>query len=248
MSTRSARNQIGPAAALSWMVGLSACFAGMNSWWGGICALFIALLAAGFATKTLTLLSALSWLLLPVALPLFVIHGVLNPGFPVTEHFGGLPIRSAGLSFAMLTSSRLGLIALACMLWRFVDWRHALLFLQRLGIPMWFLVPLIVANSTIDILRDRARAVYIAQQARGTSFHGNFLSRAAAFSGLFIPIIVSALIESAHRGAIMEQRGFGYSTLRFPERWNTDYLRFKTTDLLLPAISPITLILIRAAS
>jgi energy-coupling factor transporter transmembrane protein EcfT len=115
------------------------------------------------------------------------------------------------------------LIATAFVFWRYVDRRHALVFFKRLGIPTKGLVLLVVAQSSVELLLERARAVYLAQQARGIDWRGGIFSRFTALPRLLVPVVTAALVEGAHRGLIMEQRGLGSEILILPKRWSESY-------------------------
>jgi len=147
---------------------------------------------------------------LPLAVPLLAIHGVLNPHFRADHLLWGiLPIRSAGIEFAVVISARLFLFAAAMAIWRYTVASQVIGFFQRLGLPSTLITVFAVASSSIGVVQQRGRAVYLAQQARGIDFRASVLSRITGLPKLVIPVAVATIVEGTERGVAMESRGLG---------------------------------------
>lgn len=147
---------------------------------------------------------------LPLAIPLLAIHGVLNPQFrPDLWLLGFIPIRGAGVAFATSISARLFLVAAAMTVWRQTAGSQVISFFQRLGLPSAVITVFALATSSVSVVQQRGRSVYLAQQARGINFRASVLSRVVGLPKLVIPVAVATLVESAERGVAMESRGLG---------------------------------------
>ncbi len=152
---------------------------------------------------------------LPLALPLLVIHGILNPQFrPEHLAWGFLPLRTSGAEFAIVIASRLLLVACAMAIWRYTVGSQVIGFSQRLGLPSSVITVFAIATSSVQVVQQRGRAVYLAQQARGVDVRASFRARVVSLPKLVIPVAVATIVESAERGVVMESRGLGSGSWR----------------------------------
>lgn len=215
---------LAPSAALTWTISLLATIPTVDGSLIGNTIFLVYLLASIPFLHSLHLIRMTAWLLLPLAIPLFFVHGILNPSYSSNSTIGGfVPIRIQGLRYAAITSVHLGMVAMAFVIWKYVDRRHALVFFQRIHLPDKCLILLMVATSSMELLSERSRAVFLAQQARGVKWSGSLLSRFASFPRLLIPVVTASIVEGLQRGTIMEHRGLGSVKMRVPDRWADGY-------------------------
>lgn len=147
---------------------------------------------------------------LPLAVPLLLIHGVLNPQFPADRAiWSGVPIRTEGFTFATVISSRLLIAAAAMSIWRYTKGTEVIGFCNRLGLPPLFITGIAVSIASVALVQRKANAVYLAQQARGMRLRGSLLRRALSLPKLVIPVAVATIVEGSERGAVIESRGLG---------------------------------------
>jgi len=148
-------------------------------------------------------------LTLPLAVPLVLVHGVLNPTFGRTDAWLGVPIRFDGFVFGAIVSLRVLVLAFAAVLWSIADTQRLFWDAVRWRIPLPLITSLALGASTARSIRRRAVSVLMAQQARGIPVHGNVIQRARALVAVVIPVVIATLVESAKRGEILAIRGFG---------------------------------------
>jgi energy-coupling factor transporter transmembrane protein EcfT len=147
---------------------------------------------------------------LPLVFPLLGIHGILNPHFPADcLLWGCIPLRSAGAAFAVVIASRLLLVAAAMAVWRYTVGYQVIGYFHRVGLPSAVITGFAVATSSIEVVQQKGRAVYLAQQARGINLRASFSARVASLPKLVIPVAVATIVESGERGIMMESRGLG---------------------------------------
>lgn len=147
---------------------------------------------------------------LPLAVPLLLIHGVLNPQFPADRViWGGVPVRMEGFTFATVISSRLLIAAAAMSIWRYTKGTEVIGFFNRLGLPPLFITGIAVSIASVALVQRKANAVYLAQQARGIRLRGSLLKRALNLPKLVIPVAVATIVEGSERGTVIESRGLG---------------------------------------
>lgn len=147
---------------------------------------------------------------LPLAVPLFLIHGILNPQFSASrvlwEH---VSLRFDGFTFAMVISARLLLVAASMSIWRYTSGTQVIGFFNHVGFPPLMITEVSVAIASIELVQRKAHAVYLAQQARGIRLRGNPVKRALNLPRLVIPVAVATIVEGSERGVVIESRGLG---------------------------------------
>ena len=158
-------------------------------------------------------------LLLPFAIPLLIMHGVLNRQFAVTSYlFDLVPIRFNGAEFAVSTLSRLSPMIAASMMFfdvdrgRFVDWLISLRF------PVWLYVPAVQAVAISNLLARRVQRVLLAQQARGIAVGPGLYLRVRALPRIIIPVVTSLILEIDPRTYSLVARGFGRGPMASPSQ------------------------------
>lgn len=150
----------------------------------------------------------------PVAIPLLIVHGFVNPTFQVRSDFL-FPIRPDGFDYAIVISLKLALFTLGIAVWRnvsrdrtfdaFVSWGflpHAVLIVVTQGLAL------------TKILADRSHAILLAQQARGMPVRKNLARKIASLPALVIPLVVHSLVDSDIRASALISRGLGSGPIR----------------------------------
>lgn len=153
-------------------------------------------------------------LTLPFAVPLTVVHGILNPNYAVSENVcGGIPLRLDGVAYALLISLRILIFSCAVMTWRFVDPDRLMREAVHLRLPRSLVVTLAVAMASMTMVHNRIGTVYLAQQARGLSSGPGLFARVRALPSVVVPVVVATLLEGSARGELMATRGLGTTGL-----------------------------------
>lgn len=155
----------------------------------------------------------------PLAIPLILIHGFINPSFPISRYLlHAIPVREPGFTYAFLITVRFFLIAAISLSWRQVPRNDLFAFSLRLHLPTSIVVLITVSTSTISTVTRRIETVYLAQQARGIAAGPNLLNRIKSLPSMVIPVIISTLMESHYRGMLMASRGLGSVRPNFSSR------------------------------
>lgn len=153
-------------------------------------------------------------LTLPFAIPLAIVHGVLNPAFPVAEKlFDFIPVRPSGLWFAASVSLRILILTVIVVIWRDVDADRLLRESIRARLPLSVVVIVAVASANLHLLGSKIQVVYLAQQARGVAAGPSLFARIRALPRVVIPVIASTITEGHARGLVMTNRGLGNARL-----------------------------------
>lgn len=150
---------------------------------------------------------------IPIAIPLAIIHGVINPAFPVTHRLGLLPIRDSGFHYAATVTARVVLIAIAATAWRSVSRIQMLALAQTIRLPNFITLAVAGAIGGIALVETRVKAVAVAQQARGLALGPGLRQRIRALVMITVPVITTTLVEADHRGSVVAVRGLGHAPL-----------------------------------
>jgi hypothetical protein len=172
----------------------------------------------------------------PFALPLAIVHGVINPAFAISTHYYFLPLRLNGFLYAAEVILRVLLLTLVAISWSEVDPDALLHDSVRVRLPLPLIVSIAVTASTVKIIGRKIEAVHLAQQARGVRTGPGLLIKASALIALVIPVALSTLIDNSARGEILSTRGLGTGRLALRPRES----RLEPKDLslaLLPTLS-----------
>lgn len=144
----------------------------------------------------------------PFAFFLFLIHGFFHPASDQELlHIWIFSVQPSALAYATMVAGRV-LLMLAVFTLLFLTTHPGRLTreLQRRG--MHWSVAYIV-TSTLQILpliRDRARTILQAQQARGLDVGGSFLGRIRALVPLFGPLFYGVVLDVEDRALALEAR------------------------------------------
>lgn len=145
--------------------------------------------------------------IIPFSIPLLIMHGILNPQFPITSTILGVPLRSQGLAYAAATVAWIGSWTTLFFAWIAVPDGELIWSLHRLGIPRQGLTLVMFTQMSIQIVRRRVSSVLLAQRSRGIRTTGPLVSRLLALQALALPVVTSTISEADKRGAFLESRG-----------------------------------------
>lgn len=149
-------------------------------------------------------------LTIPLAVMLFLIHGLFNPNNQtILARLGPLAVGQEGLVFAALIITRLAATLAASLL--LVISTHPAHLVQALfeaGLPYGLAYLLGSPLLLLPQMAGRVQTIQAAQQARGLKTSGSLLHRARALFPLVAPLVFSALIDVEERSLALEVRGF----------------------------------------
>ena len=144
-------------------------------------------------------------------LSIVVVNGLLFPGGrDVLASLGPLAITREGLTFGLVSATRLLVVFLAAMTVLYTTLPDDLLEgLVARGVSHRIAFVVLSAVQLVPRLRDRADRILAAQSARGLAVHGSFGTRVRALVPLIGPVILGAVVGVRERTLALEARGFG---------------------------------------
>jgi energy-coupling factor transport system permease protein len=165
------------------------------------------LITSGIFNSSLRFLSKT---MLPLALFMIPIHGILYPeNHIVLFSLPWFNVYHEGLLFAFNMLLQLSIILIASLLFVFTTHPADLIstISQTAGSPtLAYLIgsPLLL----LPAMRERIVAIQSAQRSRGLDTQGNLLRRCYGLLPLLIPLVLGSLIEIGQRSVALELRGF----------------------------------------
>lgn len=155
------------------------------------------------------MLRRLAVLLLPVALALGIIHGMILPNGPAAP-FGPLTIRPDGIAYAALLWSRLFALLAAGLLIVLTTPAQAIAdALEDKGVPAPVAFLLTAPLAMAGTIGAEAAAMRDALQLRGVTVRGGPIRRLRALAMIVMPLVRIQLVEAGPRARALEGRGFG---------------------------------------
>ena len=175
----------------------------------GTLVLLLALILTGMAAGAGKVFAKrLALTLLPLALALFVVHGLLIDHANRIE-IGPMSVSLDGLAFMGKIICRIGALLSGSLL--FVTTTHPAVLLKALDAKGFSpAISYLIASPLLllEPFNARARSIREAQQARGLDLDGSLKARLAAFRALLMPLITLALSDIDHRASVLDGRGF----------------------------------------
>ncbi|WP_320006550.1 energy-coupling factor transporter transmembrane component T family protein [Maridesulfovibrio sp.] len=148
--------------------------------------------------------------LLPIALFMIPIHGLLYPGNQtVLATYHGISLYLEGLHFAGIVLLQLAAILSMSLLFVFTtDPADLITSLIQSGMPSSLAYVCGSPLLMLPAMRARVKTIQDAQRSRGLDSEGGLLNRAKSIAPLISPLILGAFSEIEQRAIALELRGF----------------------------------------
>ncbi len=184
-------------------------------------------------TKTLLKFITISMVMI---IPLLLVHGVVNPTYPVTYLFFGIPFRTTGFEFAADISARLSLVFSLLGFWQGMPKIFWISLVSNLKTrPSWSILLLQILTLT-ELFSLKIARIRLSQKSRGIlSTDMNILQRISTVAAVIVPLMTSTLIDSHERAELYFRMGIG------------DYPLFKQHPLPTTTVTDITYSLVLCA-
>lgn len=167
-------------------------------------------------------------ILIPIAIPLFIIQTLFNPiGRTVLYQIGPLAVKQEGLQFAISVITRLlALVAAYFLLVLTVHPRDLVITLEQRGISPKLGYLILSTLQLVPQIQYTAETILDAQRSRGLRLKGSLLQRFRAYIPLMGPVVMGSLASLEIRAMALEARGFNLprrkAYLRIPVDTPTD--------------------------
>lgn len=162
------------------------------------------------AGKSTRMLPAAAAILVPMAMSLFVLHGLFFPeGTIVLAEWGPARVTSEGLQFAAERAAQLSAAVLVLMLFSFsVSVPDLVAALSSRGLNGRFAYVLASTLTLLPAISVRLQRIRQAQEARGLVIRRGWIHRVIAFRLQAVPLVLSLVDDAGTRAQALEARGF----------------------------------------
>lgn len=149
-------------------------------------------------------------IIIPIAIPLFIIQTLFNPiGRTVIYQLGPLAVKQEGLDFAISVITRLlALVAAYFLLVLVVQPRDLVIALEQRGMSPKLGYLLLSTLQLVPQIQRTAETILDAQRSRGLRTQGNLWVRFTAYVPLMGPVVQGSLSSLEIRAMALETRGF----------------------------------------
>lgn len=168
----------------------------------------VLVVVSGLHRLILTLVAAL---MVPFGAFLVLIQGVLNPAHHTTALFtlGPVTVWEAGIEEATLIFFRILVLVLSFLLMATTSPTQKMrVALMEKGVPSKLAYVFIASIQIIPQMRERAKSITDAQQARGLDTKADLRTRMNSLVALLAPLLISTLVTANTRALALDARGF----------------------------------------
>jgi len=144
-----------------------------------------------------------------MVLPLFLVHGIVNPTFASSASFHGIPWRSDGASYAALVGLRMALLFVVVGIWMGLQRSVTLALVAGSQMPAMVGLVLLQALLLSRVLARRVTKIRLAQKSRGLLRNGNLRQKATSAIAMVVPLIATTLMDAHDRGDAFARMGVG---------------------------------------
>lgn len=189
-------------------------FGGPDKWLSAILPGVISLLILWSVDIAWGSLKLILRLLIPVAVILFLVHGLFSPeNQHILMRFGAFSVGQEGLIYASLIVVRLvSTLASSLLLVTSTHPGSLIQALEQTGLSRRLVYLLGSPLLLLPQMARRIQTIRAAQQSRGLETQGSLLQRIKALFPLVAPLVFSALVDVEERSLALEVRGFSAPT------------------------------------
>jgi len=179
-------------------------------WTASLVFIFVLIPLSGWGKILSPFIRTIARILLPLAIILFIIHGVFNPAHPtVLFQVGIFSVKQEGIAFAYLVTSRIASMLGASLLLLFTTTPNLLMSaLTERGLPSALAYIVVSVLQIIPVMQARAQTIIDAQRSRGLETEGSLARRVQAIVPLVAPLVLGSLIDVEERAMVLESRAF----------------------------------------
>ena len=168
-----------------------------------ICGVIAVCFGVSLKTYVKRLFFSLFWLLLAI----FIVQSIFLPSGEVLFKIGIISVYKEGLFKAVILTSRIT---------AFVSTpaKEFTIALEKKGLNPKAAFILLLSLQMIPEMTKQANVIMNSQKARGVETEGNILVRAKALIPVFIPLVLSSIVNTEEKAITLEARGFSIGEKR----------------------------------
>ena len=176
-----------------------------------ICGVIAVSFGVSLKTYVKRIFFSLFWLLIAI----FIIQSIFLPSGEVLLKIGIISVYKEGLFKAIILTSRItAFVSILTLLILITPAKDFTIALEKKGLNSKAAFILLLSLQMIPEMKKQANVIMNSQKSRGVETEGNILVRAKALIPVFIPLVLSSIVNTEEKAITLEARGFSIGEKR----------------------------------
>ena len=178
-------------------------------------AMICGMIAVGFGISLKTYAKRIFFSLFWLLIAIFIIQSVFLPSGEVLLKVGIISVYKEGLFKAIILTSRItAFVSILTLLILITPAKDFTIALEKKGLNPKAAFILLLSLQMIPEMKKQANIIMNSQKSRGVETEGNILVRAKALIPVFIPLVLSSIVNTEEKAITLEARGFSIGEKR----------------------------------
>ena len=178
-------------------------------------AIICGMIAVGFGISLKTYVKRLFFSLFWLLLAIFIVQSIFLPSGEVLFKIGIISVYKEGLFKAVILTSRItAFVSILTLLILITPAKEFTIALEKKGLNPKVAFILLLSLQMIPEMTKQSNVIMNSQKARGVETEGNILVRAKALIPVFIPLVLSSIVNTEEKAITLEARGFSIGEKR----------------------------------
>ena len=178
-------------------------------------AIICGMIAVGFGISLKTYAKRIFFSLFWLLVAIFIIQSVFLPSGEVLLKVGIISVYKEGLFKAIILTSRItAFVSILTLLILITPAKDFTIALEKKGLNPKAAFILLLSLQMIPEMKKQANIIMNSQKSRGVETEGNILVRAKALIPVFIPLVLSSIVNTEEKAITLEARGFSIGEKR----------------------------------
>ena len=178
-------------------------------------AIICGVIAVGFGVSLKTYVKRIFFSLFWLLVAIFIIQSIFLPSGEVLLKVGIISVYKEGLFKAIILTSRItAFVSILTLLILITPAKDFTIALEKKGLNPKAAFILLLSLQMIPEMKKQANVIMNSQKARGVETEGNILVRAKALIPVFIPLVLSSIVNTEEKAITLEARGFSIGEKR----------------------------------
>ena len=178
-------------------------------------AIICGVIAVGFGVSLKTYAKRIFFSLFWLLIAILIIQSVFLPSGEVLLKVGIISVYKEGLFKAIILTSRItAFVSILTLLILITPAKDFTIALEKKGLNPKAAFILLLSLQMIPEMKKQANIIMNSQKSRGVETEGNILVRAKALIPVFIPLVLSSIVNTEEKAITLEARGFSIGEKR----------------------------------
>ena len=178
-------------------------------------AIICGVIAVGFGVSLKTYAKRIFFSLFWLLIAIFIIQSIFLPSGEVLLKIGIISVYKEGLFKAIILTSRItAFVSILTLLILITPAKDFTIALEKKGLNPKAAFILLLSLQMIPEMKKQANIIMNSQKSRGVETEGNILVRAKALIPVFIPLVLSSIVNTEEKAITLEARGFSIGEKR----------------------------------